>query len=50
MSTVVVKPYVDRIDIVRGSQVIASHERSYGKGEMILDPSVGLRSEANLSR
>jgi transposase len=38
MSTVVVKAYVDRIDIVRGSQVVASHERSYGKGEMILDP------------
>jgi transposase len=38
MSTVVVKAYVDRIDIVRGSHVIASHERSYGRGEMILDP------------
>jgi len=38
VSTVIVKAYVDRIEIVRGSRVIAKHDRCYGKGEMILDP------------
>jgi transposase len=37
-STVVVKAYTDRIDVVRNGSVVASHERSYGKGEMIFDP------------
>lgn len=37
-STVIVKAYVDRIEIVRGNRVIAKHDRCYAKGEMILDP------------
>lgn len=37
-STVMVKAYVDRIDIVRHGQVIARHTRSYADGEMLLDP------------
>ncbi len=37
-STVLVKAYVDRIDIVRQGQVIARHARSYADGEMLLDP------------
>jgi transposase len=36
--TVTVKGYVERIDIVLGSQVIATHPRSYGKHEQVLDP------------
>jgi transposase len=36
--TVTVKGYVERVDVVAGAQVIASHPRSYGKGEQILDP------------
>jgi|SRR5580692_1630191 transposase len=35
---VTVKAYVERIDIVLGSQVIAAHPRCYGKNEQILDP------------
>ena len=35
---VTVKAYVERLDVVLGSQVIASHPRSYGKNEQILDP------------
>jgi transposase len=36
--TVTVKAYIERVDIVFGHQVIASHPRSYGKNEQILDP------------
>lgn len=36
--TVTVKGYVDRIDILADSQVIATHARSYGHGEKVLDP------------
>jgi hypothetical protein len=35
---VTVKGYVDRIGIVADSQVIATHLRSYGRGEKVLDP------------
>ena len=35
---ITVKAYVERLDVVLGSQVIASHPRSYGKNEQILDP------------
>ncbi len=36
--TVTVKATIDHIDVVLGSQVIATHPRSYGKHEQILDP------------
>ena len=36
--TVTVKAYIEHIDVVLGSQVIAAHPRSYGKPEQILDP------------
>ena len=36
--TVTVKGYVDRIEIVADNQVIATHSRSYGRGEKVLDP------------
>jgi transposase len=40
--SVTVKAYVDSIEVVghpsTGSRPIARHERSYGKGEMLLDP------------
>jgi transposase len=36
--TVTVKGYVDRVEIVADSQVIATHARSYGRGEKVLDP------------
>ena len=36
--TVTVKGYVDRIEIVADSQVIATHTRRYGRGEKVLDP------------
>jgi transposase len=35
---VTIKAYVERVDVVLGSQVIASHSRCYGKNEQILDP------------
>jgi transposase len=35
---VTVKGYVDRVEIVADNQVIATHPRSYGHGEKILDP------------
>lgn len=35
---VTVKGYVDRVEIVADSQVIARHPRSYGHGEKVLDP------------
>lgn len=37
--TVTVKAYIDHIDLVLGSQVIAAHPRSYGEHEQILDPN-----------
>ena len=36
--TVTVKGYVDRVEMVADGQVIATHLRSYGHGEKILDP------------
>ena len=36
--TVMVKAYLDRIDIVAGGDVVARHGRSYGRDEQILDP------------
>ena len=36
--TVTVKGYVDHVAIVAGSQVIAQHPRSYGRGVQMLDP------------
>lgn len=36
--TVTVKGYVDRIEIVADNQVIATHTRSYGRSEKVLDP------------
>jgi len=35
---VTVKGYVDQIQVVAGEQVIARHARSYGQGELIVDP------------
>ena len=36
--TVTVKGYVDRIEIVADGHVVARHDRSYGRGQQILDP------------
>jgi transposase len=36
--TVAVKGYVDRVVVVAGGQVVATHERSPHPGQMILDP------------
>jgi len=36
--TVMVKAYLDRIDVVAGGDVVARHQRSYGHDEQILDP------------
>jgi transposase len=36
--TVTVKGYIDRVDIVHGDRVIASHRRSYQPGDQVLDP------------
>lgn len=35
---VMIKAYLDRIDIVAGGDVVARHVRSYGRDEQILDP------------
>jgi hypothetical protein len=35
---VTVKGYVDRVEVVDGSQVVARHARSYGRDEQVLDP------------
>src|SRR5271169_2112716 len=35
---VTVKGYVDRVEVVADGQVIASHRRSYGRREKVLDP------------
>ncbi len=37
-ATVTVKAYVDRIEIVAATRVVARHVRSYEKGSMVLDP------------
>jgi transposase len=36
--TVMVKGYIDRIEVVAGGDVVARHQRSYGRDEQILDP------------
>ena len=36
--TVMVKGYLDRIEVIAGSDVVARHARSYGRDEQILDP------------
>ena len=36
--TVTIKAYVDRIEVVSGVSVIARHERSYARGEWIVQP------------
>ncbi len=36
--TVTVKAYVERIELVAGDLVVATHRRSYQRGEQILDP------------
>jgi transposase len=36
--SVTVKAYVDRIEIVANHQVVARHERSYGRSQQVLDP------------
>jgi transposase len=35
---VTVKGYIDRIEVIAGSAVVAKHPRSYGKNEQVLDP------------
>ncbi|HUX16528.1 MAG TPA: IS21 family transposase [Phycisphaerae bacterium] len=35
---VMVKAYVERVEVVAGGQTIARHGRSYGQGEQVLDP------------
>jgi transposase len=35
---VTVKGYIDRVEVVDGGQVVARHERSYGRDEQVLDP------------
>jgi len=37
-ATVTVKAYIDRIDVVSAESVIASHRRSYARGEWIVEP------------
>jgi transposase len=37
-AAVTVKASVDRIEILRDGQLVARHERSYGRGEQVLDP------------
>jgi transposase len=36
--TVTIKAYVDRIEVVSGAGAIASHQRSYARGEWIVEP------------
>jgi transposase len=36
--TVTVKGYVDRVEVIAAGQVVARHERSYGRDQQILDP------------
>jgi transposase len=35
---VLLRAYVDRVDIAHGERIIASHRRTYGRGQDILDP------------
>jgi hypothetical protein len=35
---VTVKGYIDRVDVVDNGQVVARHERSYGRDQQVLDP------------
>lgn len=35
---VTIKVYVDRVEVVQGDRLLASHARSYGRNESILDP------------
>ena len=37
-ATVTVKGYVERVEVVAQGRVVATHPRSYGRGEQILDP------------
>jgi transposase len=37
-STVTVRGYVDHVEIVAGEQVVASHRRSYERGDQVVDP------------
>lgn len=37
-SFLTLRAYVDRIEVWQGGQCLASHKRSYGRGEEILDP------------
>ena len=37
-TTVTVKGYVERVEVVAEGRVVAVHPRSYGRGEQILDP------------
>jgi transposase len=36
--SVMVKGYIDRIEVTAGTQVVARHQRSYGREQQILDP------------
>lgn len=36
--TVTIKGYVDRVQVVVGTEVVAEHRRSYGRGEQLLEP------------
>jgi transposase len=36
--SVMVKGYIERIEVVAGGDVVARHQRSYGRDEQILDP------------
>ena len=35
---VMIKGYVDRVEIIRGQEVIARHRRSYERGDVVYDP------------
>ena len=37
-ATVIVKAYIDRIEVIRDGVTIARHQRTYGQGEQVLDP------------
>ncbi|MDI9433679.1 MAG: hypothetical protein QM570_18345, partial [Planctomycetota bacterium] len=37
-ATATIKAYVDRIDVVSAESIIASHRRSYARGEWIIEP------------
>ena len=46
-SSVAVKGYVDRVEIIVADMMIAQHQRSYGQDEQVLDP---ISSQANRQR